>query len=274
MKIDQSDTLGVPEPAAPAAKNTWKGLGMEEVFKPHAMIWNDREFTIERPPECFLAYDLENYSLEEYFSELRENWDENIRNIPLDEVNNLRLLRLVGAEITIDVYVMLKESVPAYPDRLVSSGTDVGGHPGGVITVDGCDYPVSHVIVETTPGSVQKEIKAAQMARSPGVVPRAPSKSDQVALSSYGKLMVTGNFEHALYEKKAYALSEARKARAVIRHLCLNAVGKPNKVSKTDLMQVVDTVAADWRPSSHFKGHLQGLYEAVGRDGGYYWIKD
>ena len=274
MKIDQSDTLGVPEPAAPAAKNTWKGLGMEEVFKPHAMIWNDREFTIERPPQCFLAYDLENYSLEEYFSELRENWDENIRNIPLDEVNNLRLLRLVGAEITIDVYVMLKESVPAYPDRLVSSGTDVGGHPGGVITVDGCDYPVSHVIVETTPGSVQKEIKAAQMARSPGVVPRAPGQGDQVLGTMYGKLMVSEDFENVLFEKKPYSLSGAHKARAVIRHLCLHALGKPNKVSKAKLMQVVDPDAKDWRPISHFKKTLHGLYNAIGQEGGFYWIKD
>jgi hypothetical protein len=144
----------------------WKGLQINKPFEPRIMLWNGRRFFIEEPAICCKGFDLDNLSLEDYFPDLREDWDKHIRDVPFEEVENLRVLLLVGCEKTLSIHVMLKSSVVVYPDRLESSGDTDGWHEGGVVVVSGERYEVKGVRVEPTELKIRAKIKAAQRARA------------------------------------------------------------------------------------------------------------
>jgi len=145
----------------------WGGLVIGEIFEPQTMLWNGKPFIIEEPAKCFNAYDLERQSLEDYYPDLREDPGISIKDVPLDEVENLRILRLVGHEKTLQIHVMLRDSGTEYPERLESSGVSDGWHDGGVALVNGQRFEVKGIRVETNDARVRARIEAARRARQP-----------------------------------------------------------------------------------------------------------
>lgn len=151
----------------------WSGLRIVEAFEPRTMVWNGKSFLIEEPAICYKGHDLENTSLEDYYPELREDWDRHIKDVPFDEVDNLRILRLVSGEKTLLIHVMLRDSVPVYPERLECGGETDGWHEGGVVMVDGQRFEVKGVHVEPTDPKVSAKIDASRRARRPPILSEA-----------------------------------------------------------------------------------------------------
>jgi hypothetical protein len=149
------------------SENGWAGLQVGEVFEPRVMMWNGQPFTIEESAQCYRGYDLEEQSLEDYFPDLHDDWDRYIKEVPFEEVQNLRVLRLVGYEHTLMIHVMLKDSVAVYPDQLESSAATKGWHEGGVVLVAGQKFPIKGVRVESTDVKAQAMIAANRRGRKP-----------------------------------------------------------------------------------------------------------
>lgn len=164
-----------PSASSDAKPTGWKGLQAKEPFEPRMMQWNGKPFAIEEPALCYKGHDLENHSLEDYYPDLHDDWERYIKDVPLDEVENLRVLRLVGGEKTLLIHVMLRDSVPVYPERLESSGETDGWHEGGVVVVDGLRVDVKGIHVEPTDEKVRAKIEAARRARAALTV-AAPDK--------------------------------------------------------------------------------------------------
>lgn len=152
-------------PAGSSMPDGWKDLPINRPFESRMMQWNSKPFAIEEPAICYKGHDLENQSLEDYYPDLREDWDRHIKDVPFDEVENLRILRLVGGEKTLLIHVMIRESVPVYPERLESSGEADGWHEGGVVVVDGQRVEVKGIHVEPTDPKVRAKIEAARRSR-------------------------------------------------------------------------------------------------------------
>ena len=92
--------------------------------------------------------------------------------------------------------------------------------------------------------------------------------------ASFGHLTVYGDFESVMFAKIPYDLRDAKGARSILRYLCKNAVGRSNAKSKADIQAHVRTVNSDWRPSQDFRNHLKALFDCIGSNRGFYWIKD
>jgi hypothetical protein len=157
--VSNTDTFGAKQ------SNGWEDLQIDNVFEPRIMMWNGKPFSIEEPAACFNAYDLENVSLEDYFPELYDNWAEHIGEVPHEEVKDLRRLRLEGMEKTLNIDVMLRDSVPVYPERFESSGDAEGWHEGGVLIVSGKRYQAKGVYIELTETKKRAKFEAARRAR-------------------------------------------------------------------------------------------------------------
>lgn len=123
---------------------------MSKLFEPHEMLWNDRTFIIEKPVTCFKGHDLENVSLESYYPELETDGPAALKDIPWNEVRHLHFLTLVGYDKTLLIHIMLRYAAKIYPERLESSGVDVGRYEGGALEVDGEWYELKRVIVKET----------------------------------------------------------------------------------------------------------------------------
>lgn len=148
------------------SEDPWEGLRLEAEFQPHVMNWNGTPFSIEEPARCYKGFDLDAVSLEGYFPDLHdEPW--RAKDLPWDEIENLRILQLVGLEKTIFIHVMLADSAPAYPDNLYSSGSGDGWHEGGVVEVGGRRTPIKGIRVEPTDDAIRRKIEAAKRSQEP-----------------------------------------------------------------------------------------------------------
>jgi hypothetical protein len=137
---------------------------MNQPFAPRQMLWNGVPFLIEQPAVCYRGYDLDNVSLEDYFPDLHKDWNRHIKDIPFDEIQYLSILELVGLERTLQIAVMLEDIVPNYPDRLDSSDTTAGWHPGGIVTVNGQLLQIKGVHIAPTEKNIRSIIQAARTA--------------------------------------------------------------------------------------------------------------
>ena len=91
----------------------------------------------------------------------------------------------------------------------------------------------------------------------------------------YGKLWVFENYNTVYDGETRYILTNSKNAKDFIKYLCEHAVGRANKKSKSDIQRnAMDTVNNDWRPSQDFRGKLKPLFDCVGEERGYYWLKD
>jgi hypothetical protein len=92
----------------------------------------------------------------------------------------------------------------------------------------------------------------------------------------YGRLTVYGDFVSVMYAGVPHDLANETNIRSVLRYLCDNAVGKANKVKKSDIRNAMGdkTANANWQPSHDFRGTRKPLYDVIGQHNGYYWIKD
>ncbi len=150
---------------------------MNAPFQPRTMQWNGEPFIIEEPAICYRGYDLDNVSLEDYFPDLREDWNRHIKDIPFDEIEFLSILQLVSQEKTLQVCVMLDDVEPAYPELLESSGITDGWHAGGVVKVAGQSLKIKGVHVAATEDSVRAQIEANRRAMAPPPVVINPDAS-------------------------------------------------------------------------------------------------
>ena len=155
----------------------WKGLQVNKPFEPRTMLWNGKPFAIEEPSICYKGYDLENQSLEDYYPDLHDDWEQHIKDVQFDEVENLRILRLVGHDKTLLIHVMLRDSVPVYPERLENSGESDGWYDGGVAQVSGQRFEVKGIRVEPTDAQVRARIETVQ--RSRAALPTADRNSHE-----------------------------------------------------------------------------------------------
>jgi len=156
----------------------WEGLRLETEFQPRIMEWNGTPFSIDVPAVCYKGYDLDQVSLEDYYPDLRTD-PTYYKELPWDEIKDLRVLHLIGLDKTIYIHVMLKESVPAYPEALFSSGVDDGWHAGGAVVVGGNRTPIKGIRVEPTDPAIRGAIDAAKRARNPvpGVMPASRAQN-------------------------------------------------------------------------------------------------
>lgn len=133
------------------------GAGPELVFEPRDTMLNDEVFTVEVPPTCNKAYDLEHISIESYWG------DTPYDDIPWDEVDELFTHRFVGYDKTIVVHLMRVDR-PVWPTMISVDGTGPGYHRAGAVTVDGVAIIARWIVIEPTPEEVRARIEVARRA--------------------------------------------------------------------------------------------------------------
>lgn len=213
----------------------WKGLQINEPFEPRTMQWNGKPFAIEEPAICYKGHDLENLSLEDYYPELREDWDLHIKDVPFDEVENLRILRLVGGEKTLLIHVMLRESVPVYPERLENSGEADGWHEGGVVVVDGQRVEAKGVHVEPTDPKVRAKIEVARRSRAALPVTARDNKADDLSARGTDEAQQPSKSSKVAPRTDFDWVRQAELVRAL--HRVLGEDESPNKATLTRAVQ-------------------------------------
>ena len=192
--LPTGELVGSDESAGPSCGaagsekgNGWADLAIGKLFEPQVMMWNGHPFSIEEPASCYLGYDLDNHSLEDYFPELLDNRNEYIKDVPLVELKNLRILRLVGLDKTLLIHVILTKSQVVYPERLESSGDTDGWHEGGVVVVEGQSFAAKGIHVDPTEPKTRAKIEAAHRARRPVAANTAVAVISATAAVKAGK---------------------------------------------------------------------------------------
>jgi hypothetical protein len=132
-------------------------LAMKKVWEPRKMLWNKKPFIIEKPAACQIAYGPEISDFD--MPEDRDEWP------PPEELHHLQILTFVSYEKTLSVQILLKTTEVLYPERLESSGENLGWHAGGAIVVDGAAFNIKGVRVEETEPNERAQIDAERRAR-------------------------------------------------------------------------------------------------------------
>jgi hypothetical protein len=133
---------------------------MRKVWEPRRMLWNQKAFIIEKPVSCFLAYDPEVCNYDDFPEDPNERPSS-------EEINHLHTLTFVSLETTLTVHVLLEKTEALFPERIESSGEELGWHPGGAIVVNGTAFNIHGVRVEETDLKERAQIEAERRARTP-----------------------------------------------------------------------------------------------------------